>query len=166
MSKSGNGTKKTTSFINTESPKYINRSVKGAPMGKLGSADEEKDAAHKLGWGLVNVIETHSAGRPKGDDSRKEVAKALNSESNLRIKSAYGNRTLDERRDARIAEAFVEDKPIEGKSTIARAKIVYDSSKQMGDPLDSTTKALGEMKVYDEDTKRSHKLKNHDKHEN
>lgn len=43
------------------------------------------------------------------------------------MKSQYGNRVLDERRDARICEAFVEKKPIHGKTTINRAMQIYDS---------------------------------------
>jgi hypothetical protein len=40
----------------------------------------------------------------------------MNHDSNLRIKSQYGNRVLDERRDARIANAFAKKEAIQGNS--------------------------------------------------
>jgi hypothetical protein len=145
MSKSQHGTKKTSSSINQDSHKYVDRS--DAPMGKKGSAAAHTDAAHKLSWGLVNAIQTHTPGRPLGAESRQDLGKAMNSEGNLRIKSAHGNRVLDERRDARIAHAYATDKPIEGKSTAARAVVAFNASKDVG--LDSVTKALGNIQRRD-----------------
>jgi len=47
----------------------------------------------------------------------------MNSSDNLRIKSDYGNKTLDERRDARIAEAYVSGGSLRGGTTVsARTK--------------------------------------------
>jgi hypothetical protein len=166
MSKSGKGTKKTTGFIDQGSPCYIERTDKGgAKMGKKGSAKEKTDASHILSWGVVNSVATHTRGRPLGDEGKAAVAKALNRADNLRIKSSNGNRVFDERRDARILDSFVNHKPIEGRSTAFRAGRVYESSKKAGDALEFVTKALGQLDVYDEATKRTHKLKNHAVHE-
>jgi hypothetical protein len=92
------------------------------------------------------------------------IAKKLNDESNLRIKSCYGNRELDERRDARIAQAVVNDTALSQGTTVRRAELAYNASKSLGKDLDSVTQALGDLKVYNEDTNRCHKLKNHSKY--
>jgi len=160
MSKSKEGTKKTSSFINQDSSRYINRSNKG--MGKKGSVDSKTDAAHKLSWGLVNAMNTHTAGRPYSQASKVDIAKKLNSGANLRIKSQKGNRELDERRDTRIACAYVNKTPLEGKSTADRAVIAYKAAKDIG--LDGITSKLGNMKIKDSDTGKSHMVKNHEKY--
>jgi hypothetical protein len=64
MSKSHKGTKKTSSFINTDSPKYIERDCTG--QSKHGSASTSTDAAHILSFAVVNTLETHSSGAPLG----------------------------------------------------------------------------------------------------
>ena len=56
----------------------------------------------------------------------------MNNSNNLRIKSSYGNKTLDERRDARIADAFTTDKTLQGASTANRAHQSYKSVSSMG----------------------------------
>ena len=163
MSKSTGGTKKTTSSIDLQSEKKIERSDKG--MEKRGSKSDGTDASHILSWGLTNAITTHTGGRPRGDESRKEVTKALNSETNLRIKTTYGNATLDERRDARIAATYVSGGAIEGGTTTKRAEQAYRAAQRLGDPVESIARALGNMDVLDPETNRTHKLKNHEKHE-
>lgn len=159
-SKSRDGTKSTTKWIDHDSNRYIERINKG--MGKKGSNEKGTDAAHKLGWGLVNAINTHTAGRPYSDATIKEIGKKLNSEENLRIKSKKGNRKLDERRDARIACAYVTNTHIEGDSTAGRAAIAYKAAKNIG--MDGITTALGNMKIKDPDSGRLHKVKNHEKY--
>ena len=163
MSKSTSGTKKTSSSIDQDSAKKIERSDGG--MGKRGTKSDGTDAAHILSWGLTNAITTHTGGRPRGEESRKDVAKALNSETNLRLKSEHGNRVLDERRDARIAAAYVSGSALEGDTTAKRADQAYRAAQRMGDPMESVTRALGNMDVKDSETNRTHKLKNHEKHE-
>jgi hypothetical protein len=135
-------------------------------MKKQGIKSNGTDSAHILSWGLVNSIETHTAGRPKNEGTRSKVTKELNSDKNLRIKSEYGNRILDERRDSRIAASYASNTAIKGKTTTKRASQAYESAKKMGNSLDGITKALGSIKIYDDDTKRTHLLKNHEKHLN
>ena len=163
MSKSTKGTKKTSSSIDQDSERYIDRS--NSFMEKRGSKAAGTDAAHILSWGLTDAIETHTRGRPKGEEARTDVARALNSATNLRIKTVYGNVVLDERRDARIANAYVTGSAIEGGTTTQRASQAYRASQRCGDPLESITRALGGMNVLDPETNRTHKLKNHEKHE-
>ena len=153
--------KRTAPSINKESPKYIERDHS---MGKTGNAKKGTDAAHILSCGLVNAIVTHSPGQPRSNQSKAIIAKKLNDESNLRIKSCYGNRELDERRDARIAQAVLNDTALSQGTTIRRAEQAYNSSKSLGKELNSVTQALGDLKVYNEDTNRYHKLKNHSKY--
>ena len=153
--------KRTAPSINKDSPKYIDRDHS---MGKTGNAKKGTDAAHILSCGLVNAIVTHSPGQPRSDQSKATIAKKLNDESNLRIKSCYGNRELDERRDARIAQAVLNDTALSQGTTIRRAAQAYNASKSLGKELNSVTQALGDLKVYNEDTNRCHKLKNHSKH--
>jgi hypothetical protein len=157
-SRSGPGTFKTTPFINVDSPKYIERAEHG--RSKYGSSSNGTDAAHRFSFGLMNVLETHSSGAPMSSDTRRAVVRDMNSDSNLRIKSDYGNRVLDERRDARIAQAFVHGEAIRGDSTATRAFIAYQAASNM----ESTSKhadLLGNMRVYNAETGRSHFLKNH-----
>lgn len=161
MSRSVKGTKKTNGFINQESDKYIDRSDLG--FKKRGSSNNGTDSAHIMSWGLTNVFTTNTGGRPRSEKSKQELARDLNDESNLRIKTSYGNKTLDERRDARIAHAFVNDEAIQGKSTAARAYNAYKSSSQYT-TLDSISERLGDMKIYNPETGRSHKVKHHHKY--
>jgi hypothetical protein len=97
-------------------------------MGKKGSLADGTDAAHKLSWGLMNAVVTHTPGRPFGEEKRAAIAREMNSSDNLRIKSDYGNKTLDERRDARIAEAYVSGGSLRGGTTVERAyQILLDT---------------------------------------
>ncbi len=150
-------TLKTTGFINTDSSKYVKRTSVGHT--KRGTAGET-DAAHIFGFGLANSILTHSAGRPMSEQSRKDFIRDMNDPTNMRIKSSYGNKVLDERRDARIADCYVNDQPLRGKTTANRAYQAYQSASTF-DTMDSLSDALGNMRVYDETTGRSHMLKNH-----
>ena len=152
-SRSYAGTKKTTSFIKHSSPKKIGRSDLGRT--KFGSGG--KQASHYFGHGLHNVFTTHLPGKPAGEATRNKILRALNSSKNLRMKSAHGNQVVDERRDARIAQSFVNGEPLKGKSTIKRAYQAHKFAKSEA-VLAPVAKALGEMKAD------GHKLKNHDKY--
>jgi len=68
---------------------------------------------------------------------------------------------VDERRDARIADAFKTGTPIEGKSTIKIAFVALQSGTQLGQPLSHVESKLGLIEVYDVDTGRTHLLENH-----
>lgn len=160
MSKSTKGTKKTTSFIDDSSSKYVDRKPTG--QGKKGTAGQT-DASHIMSFGLANTILTHTPGRPKGEKAREDFVRDMNHDSNLRIKTSHGNKVLDERRDARIAKAFVSDSAIKGNTTATRAYQAYTSAKSFT-TMDSLSAALGNMKVYSDETGRSHKLRNHEKY--
>jgi large subunit ribosomal protein L40e len=139
------GTKKTSSFIDQDSAKYIDRTERFRT--KFGSKEDGTQAAHKLGWGLTNAVLTHSAGRPFGDDQRTAIARDLNSSDNLRIKTSHGNLKLDERRDARIAAAYVSGGSLHGNSTVERAHQAYKSAREMRS-LESVADALGNMTIH------------------
>eukprot|EP00667_Euglena_gracilis_P018023 EG_transcript_19098 len=160
MSHSKTGTRTTKDFIDRDSSKYVERSDLG--FSKRGDASSGTDSAHKLSWGLAQTIITHTPGRPMGDDRYEEFARDMNDSSNLRMKSSYGNRVLDERRDARIADAFVNGKEIQGDTTANRAYQAYKAASSYA-TMDALADQLGEMKVSNPETGRSHKLKNHDK---
>jgi hypothetical protein len=157
-SKSGKGTKSTKSFIASDSPKKVERSEVG--FTKHGKKSDGTDGAHIVGWGLYNAVTTHSSGRPLGEDARQQVARDLNSNSNVRIKTEYGNKVLDERRDARTAEAFVHGTPIMTKSGAARAYQQLVSAQQF-ESLATFAGQLGEIRVYNPETGRTHRLENH-----
>jgi 23S rRNA-/tRNA-specific pseudouridylate synthase len=85
----------------------------------------------------------------------------MNRDENLRLKTDYGNKTLDERRDARICSAFVNEEPIQGDTTTNRAHLAHRSAMES----ESTKKygeMMGEMKVLNPDTGRTHYLRNHE----
>ena len=92
---------------------------------------------------------------------REELARDLNHSDNLRVKSDYGNRVLDERRDARIASALVNDTPIQEKTTADRGYQAYRGASSMSSP--KYEDALGDLKVMNPETGRTHYLRNHDK---
>ncbi len=161
MSKSAKGTYSTKAYIDRGSAKHIPRSSDG--FSKRGSIDTDTDSAHILSWGLTQTIITNTGGRPMSESRKKELSRDLNHDSNLRIKSSYGNRTLDERRDARIAHAFVNGQVLEGNSTSSRAYQAYESAKSFT-TLESVAAQLGNMKIRDSETGRSHYVRNHHKY--
>lgn len=150
-------TLKTTGFINNDSSKYVARTSLGHT--KRGT-EGETDAAHIFGFGLANTILTNSRGRPMSESTRQEFIRDMNDSSNMRIKTTYGNRVLDERRDARISHAYVKKEAIHGNTTGMRAYQAYQSASQYT-TTDSLANELGNMRIYDKTTKRSHLVKNH-----
>jgi hypothetical protein len=132
-------------YIRNSLVRYIDRTDKG--MTKHGSVADGTQSAHKLGWGLMNAVMTHTPGRSHSDDQRAAIARDLNSSDNLRIKTKYGNTKLDERRDARIAEAYVTGESLHGGSTVQRAQQVYQAARDMKS-LDSVAEALGNMCIH------------------
>ena len=158
MSRSYSGTKKTTGYIVHDSDKYVSRSSLGQ---KKTGVSGRTDAAHLFSYGLMNSIGTHTSGRPMSA-SLDERHRDMNHPTNMRLKSQYGNRVLDERRDARIAHAFVHGENIHGSTTAARAYQAYQSASTFT-TLDSHAAALGNMKVHNPETGRAHLLRNHHK---
>lgn len=157
MSRSTDGTRKTTPHINLDSNKYIERTPLG--QSKRGSVADGTDSAHIFGFGLLNAVETHTPGAPLQGVARDDLIREMNHPSNMRVKTDHGNRVLDERRDARIAHAFVNDVPLEGESTVARAAQAYAAAQGLSNP--KYADALGEMPVLNPETGRTHKLRNH-----
>ena len=158
MSRSYSGTKKTTGYIDHDSDKYISRETLGQrKVGETGHTD----AAHIFSYGLMNAIGTHTSGRPVSA-SLSEFHRDMNHSTNMRLKSQYGNRVLDERRDARIAHAYVHGENICGVTTASRAYQAYQSASSFTS-FDSHAAALGNMNVYNPETGRTHKLRNHNK---
>jgi hypothetical protein len=154
------GTKTTKSFIDKESEYYVGRD--DSSRTKYGSKEKKTDSAHIMSFGLADVIRTRGHGthdgKPLTEEGKKEFCKAMSNDSNLRIKSAYGNRVLDERRDARIADAYVNGHAMEGKTTQNRAYQALRSCDRNG--MDDLSRELGNMNVRGE-SGRNHKLKNH-----
>ena len=152
MNRSREGTYKTTAYVNQDSEKYLERTTLG--QSKCGSIDTGKDAAHIAGYGLFNAIHTHTRGRPLSEENRDKIRRQLNSDENLRIKSQYGNRVLDERRDARIAHALHNDIPIEGDSTSKRAALAYKQFEKILE-APSVARTLGDAIVLKKDGTRT-----------
>ncbi len=98
-----------------------------------------------------------------GGAAREAFIRDMNDNGNLRIKSSRGNKVLDERRDARIADAFVNSMPIMGTTTAQRAHLAYQTAKEYT-TMDALANQLGNMRVYNEETGRTHMLKNHHKY--
>lgn len=147
----------TSAYINFDSPKYVKRTQLG--MDKRGSRDDETDSAHILSFGLANVILTNLPGAPLSFQGREDFIRSMNSSSNLRIKSDFGNRFTDERNDAMIARAFVHQIPITDQAVAYRAVQAYEASKDISVP--SIQEALGNIEVRDAETNRTHLVKNH-----
>lgn len=177
MSKSSKGTKKTSNFINTESTKYVDRSSAGnckicdcftvniynlKGQHKVGSTQSDTQAAHKLSFGLVNTIETNTSGRPLNPETKANLARDMNNPGNLRVKTSYGNQVLDERRDARIANAYVNETPIEGKSTAARAFQAYKGASTLENP--KYAEEIGNVRVHNPETGGYYMVKNYKKY--
>jgi len=148
-SRSKAGTRKTTSSINHDSPKYVQRSDAGRTV--HGSKAAGTDGAHYAGFGLVNAIGTHMPGRPRSEESKQQLIRQLNSSSNMSVTTAYNNRTVHERQDARIASAYVNDQTLQGASTVARAARAYQSLSSM-DQAQAEARALGNMRYHDPTT--------------
>ena len=144
---------------------YPRRKVERTTLGqaKRGYADDGTQAAHIFSFGLANAILTHTPGRPLGEQGRREFIRDMNDDANLRIKSQHGNVVLDERRDARIAHAYVSGEAIRGHSTAQRAYQAYRSASNYTS-MDALTAAMGEMRVMNPETGRSHLLRNHGKY--
>jgi hypothetical protein len=161
MSRSTRGTKKTSDFIDHSSAKKVERAETG--RNKYGRQADGTDASHIMSFGLANVIMTNTRGRPMGGAAREAFIRDMNDNGNLRIKSSRGNKVLDERRDARIADAFVNSMPIMGTTTAQRAHLAYQTAKEYT-TMDALANQLGNMRVYNEETGRTHMLKNHHKY--
>lgn len=148
---------KTSGYIDRDSPKYVQRTELG--MEKKGNQAERTDSAHILGYGVANTILTHQRGPPLGDQGREDFIRSMNSSGKLRIKSDSGNRITDERNDAKISHAIVHKTPITSQAVAHPAVQAYEASKNIS--VSSVQETLGNMKVLNPETNRTHLLKNH-----
>ena len=88
---------------------------------KFGSVEEGKDASHIVGFGFISGISEHTRGRPLSEANLEGATRAMNADSNVRIKTQHGNRSEDERHDAAIVHAYTEHIPLKGAANIDRA---------------------------------------------
>lgn len=110
---------------------YLNSNRKGRNSGftKHGSKADGTDGAHKCSHRVAASILQHSPGRgghgTGTGTSGKDISRALNTDANVRIKTTHGNRTLDDRRDKRIAVAHASGASLTQKTTADRAVQAY-----------------------------------------
>lgn len=142
--------------LDPASARYVPRS---AYMEKRGSAADGTDAAHKMSWELYNGMGMHMSGRPASD--HEAIGLAMGSADNLRIKSAYGNRVLDARRDERIVHAFAYGGgELHEKTTAMRAYQAYEGGMSGDATMRSRADAIGEMTFHSGGRGRPIKIKN------
>ena len=84
--------------------------------------------------------------------------KKLNSDKNIRIKSSYGNRTLDERRDVRIVDAYKNKTNLRERTTADRAVQAYKAAGEIG--IHDIERELGDMSYNDGKRGRPRKIRN------
>lgn len=133
-----------TSKASSDSSKTIPRSDIGQT--KTGSREEGKDAAHKLSFELTNDVVSNTPGRPMSDETKASVAKQLNADDNMRIKSEHGNRSVDSREDAKIAEANAGGTPLKNEKTIAHGERALEQAERIGE-CPSLAKSLSNTPV-------------------
>ena len=105
------------------------------------------DQAHKCSHRVIKGIKRNTGGRPVTKNNGDDLARKVNSSANLRLKSVKGNRTLDERRDKRIVQAYVQKTAIKEKTTAKRAVQSYKGAKSVG--VNDVAKRLGAMTFND-----------------
>lgn len=118
----------------------------------------ETDAAHKFSWEVMNHIYTSSPGRPVNHETEREIARQMNAEENLRIKTIDGNRKLDHRRDLEIIAAMEHQRAIENQATIFRAQQSYAAAQQINGGIYADQ--LGNIQVVNPQTGRLVYLRN------
>jgi hypothetical protein len=128
----------------SSSPRKVERN--DAYQAKQGSRASGTDASHRMSWELYNAIGAHMPGRPATNTAA--VARAMGASDNLRIKSDYGNRVLDHRRDERIGSAFAAGDGLYEKSTALRAKQAYDAGMAGDSTMQARAERIGDMPVY------------------
>lgn len=142
------------------SKKYVDSKRKDRNSGikKRGSAAKGTDSAHKLSHRVADHILKHTPGRgghgTSESTSGEAISKTLNDDVNLRIKSQYGNRTLDEQRDKRITKAFTSGASLTEHTTAQRAVQGYKggtaAAEKSGDrAVAQVARNLGKMTFND-----------------
>ena len=150
--------------------KYLqtNRKERNTGMRKRGSATKGTDGAHLLSHRVAEGILSRTPGRgghgTGKDTSAKAISEALNDDSNIRIKTKYGNRILDERRDRRINRAHANGTNITENTTAKRAVQAYkgsqEAAKKSGNrAVAQISREIGEMTYNDGMPGRPKKIK-------
>eukprot|EP00056_Hartaetosiga_gracilis_P018164 m.9874 g.9874 ORF g.9874 m.9874 type:complete len:146 (-) comp6443_c0_seq1:256-693(-) len=142
--------------------RYRDTTRKGLNQGfrKHGSNQNKTDGAHILSHRVAKGVKESTPGRPvtKG---KSDLVRAMNHDSNIRIKSQYGNRVLDERRDIRIVDAFKNKTHITEKTTANRAKQAYKAAISSDNKtMQDIGAKMGEMTVHAGKQGRPKKVKN------
>jgi hypothetical protein len=75
------------------------------------------------------------------------IARAMGDESNLRIKSSYGNRTLDHRRDQRIIDAVRNQDGLHEATTADRARQAYLGGMAGDATMQARAAVIGDLPV-------------------
>ena len=111
---------------------------------KHGKRKHGKEAAHILSHEVLDCVLRHTRGKMYGPEQQKRIAKALNSDKNLRLKSFDGNRygadgySGDRYHDGKIMKAMdgtsPEDKVLTNQATVDRVKRVWETTKQLDLP--------------------------------
>ena len=128
------------------------RSERNAGFTKRGSAASGTDGAHKASHRVVAAALETSSGRGgygtgAGTDAHA-ISRAVNHADNVRYKTSYGNRVLDERRDVRIASSLHTGEHLTEATTAARCVQAYrglGSVEHQASALLQAKQRIGEM---------------------
>lgn len=108
-------------------------------MAKSGSKADGTDAAHKLSHEVLhNALDNGTVrGRPLAAPT---VISAMNTEKNLYLKTQYGNRELDRRRDERIITSMSPsgDGMLSERTTFERAQQAYKGAQEVARAFEET----------------------------
>ena len=105
----------------------MTRADRNTGFAKHGSSAAGTHAAHKCSHRVATAVLQHTPGRHVTTGSR-DLVRALNHDSNLRIKTAHGNQVHDEKHDKRIVEAIRTHGHITDLATAKRASQNYKGS--------------------------------------
>lgn len=138
-------------------------------MKKHGSLATERDGAHRLSHRVTAGVLSHAPGRgghgTGSTTGNRAISGVLNQDVNIRIKTQFGNRTLDERRDARIVQAYAQNKALTERTTANRAVQAYKggmaaNAKANNRAVSQVTREIGEMTFNNGKPGRPMKIKN------
>ena len=111
---------------------------------KHGKRKHGTEAAHILSHEVLDCVLRHTRGKMYGPQQQERIAKALNSDKNLRLKSFDGNRygsdgySGDRYHDQKIMNAMDATSPqgkiLTNQATVDRVKRVWETTKQLDLP--------------------------------
>eukprot|EP00045_Choanoeca_perplexa_P021945 m.7889 g.7889 ORF g.7889 m.7889 type:complete len:158 (-) comp8968_c0_seq1:38-511(-) len=144
-----------------------NRADRNMGFTKRGSVIDGTDGAHRLSHRVTVAALEHSPGRagygtgPTTD--ARAMCLALNDDDNIRMKTSYGNRTLDERRDVRIAASIASGESLTQHTTAMRAVQAYKGAltcAEKSSSFDQVVARLGDLTFNDGKPGRPRMIKN------